>query len=89
MINIFIMKTKLIILGVLALLIIGIVIAATEFSEAEELFLSNVPGDIRMEVTKIMNSMTPEQALQLRIQQIANEQGRTNEVKEVSEESLE
>ena len=83
------MKTKLILFGVLILLLIGIVIAATELSETEELFMNNVPQDIREQVTKIMNSMTAEQALQLRIQQIAKEYNKNNEVKEASEESVE
>ncbi|MEK6862404.1 MAG: hypothetical protein AABY07_10670 [Nanoarchaeota archaeon] len=83
------MKTKFIILGVLALLLIGIAIAASELSETEEIFLSNVPGDVREQVTKIMNSMTAEQALQLRIQQIASEYNKNNEAKEISEESAE
>lgn len=83
------MKTKFIILGVLALLLIGKAIAASELSETEEIFLSNVPGDVREQVTKIMNSMTAEQALQLRIQQIASEYNKNNEAKEISEESAE
>lgn len=83
------MKTKFIILGVLALFLIGIAIAASELSETEEIFLSNVPGDVREQVTKIMNSMTAEQALQLRIQQIASEYNKNNEAKEISEESAE
>ena len=83
------MKTKFLVLGVLALLLIGAVIAVSELSETEELFLSNVPGDIRMEVTKIMNSMTAEQALQLRIQQISKEYNKKSEAKEVNEEAVE
>mgnify|MGYP001601936047 CR=1 FL=1 len=83
------MKTKFIVLGVLALLLIGAVIAVSELSEKEQLFLNNVPQDAREQVTKIMNSMTAEQALQLRINQLVKEQKIKGEAKEVSEESLE
>lgn len=80
------MKTKFILIGVVAILLLGIVIAAKELSETEELFLSNVPADVRADVTKIMNTMTPEQALQLRINQIAKEQGKNREVSEETTE---
>lgn len=64
---------KIILIGLFTLFLLGFVIAAKEFSENEETFLSNVPSDIMSEVTKMMKTMTPEEALELRIKQIAEE----------------
>ena len=78
------MKTKLIILGGFVVLLFGVIVLAAK-DKMEDLFVSNIDANVKAEISKIMNTMTAEQALQLRIQQISAEMNQ----KQVSEENLE
>ena len=78
------MKTKLIILGVFVVLLFGVIVLAAK-DKMEDLFMSNIDANVKAEISKIMNTMTAEQALQLRVQQISAEMNQ----KQASEENLE
>ncbi|MEK6861942.1 MAG: hypothetical protein AABY07_08305 [Nanoarchaeota archaeon] len=70
------MKNKIILAGVLILLLAGLVIAAKD--EISNMFMDNLSENIKAKVTEIMNTMTPQEALELRMKQIAEEQQKTS-----------
>ena len=81
------MKIKLIIASLIGLLLIGLIVVAQE--NLEDAFLSNVNDETKSEVTKLMNSMTPQEALSLRMKQITQEQNQVKNIREPSEDSPE
>jgi len=77
------MKLRLIIVGIMALLLVSLAIANKD--SLQDLFLNNIDTETKDKVLNIINSMTPQQALELRIREISEQ----NKVKEIKEESAE
>jgi len=76
---------KLITIGLVTFLLVSIVIAVeTDF---ENLLINSLEPSIQEQINKIMNSMTPQEALALRIKQIAEENH--DKSSELKAESLE